>query len=179
MASFSGNSNITGYYNTFLGPGSGYYNTTGVYNTFVGYYSGHDNTTGSSNVFLGYAAGRYETGSNKLYIENSHSLSPLIYGDFDADFVTINGDLTVNGTIRVTNTVLVPDYVFEPGYRLRSLEEVKRFIDANGHLPEIPSAAEVAQQGLDMAGMQMRLLRKVEELTLYTMQQQEKIHRQQ
>jgi hypothetical protein len=68
--------------------------------------------------------------------------------------------------------------VFEPGYRLRSLKEVKGFIETNGHLPEIPSATEVAEQGLDMAAMQMRLLRKVEELTLYTMQQQEFIEQQ-
>jgi len=50
-------------------------------------------------VFLGYEAGYNETGSNTLYIENSSTSSPLIYGEFDTGDVTINGNLTVTGTV--------------------------------------------------------------------------------
>ncbi|NOX16652.1 MAG: tail fiber domain-containing protein, partial [Chlorobi bacterium] len=82
----------------FIGDNAGYNGTDLEYNVFVGYSAGK-NATGNSNVFVGYKAGFNETGSNKLYIENSNSTSPLIYGDFSSDDVTINGDLTVTGTI--------------------------------------------------------------------------------
>lgn len=65
-------------------------------NVLLGCQSGFSLTTGSSNVFIGYQSGYNETtGSNKLYIENSNSATPLIYGEFDNDFVTINGDLRI------------------------------------------------------------------------------------
>ena len=76
----------------------------------------------------------------------------------------------VNGT-----TLNVPDYVFEPSYQLRTLEEVDAFITEHRHLPDMPSQQEVAEAGLDMTDMQLRLLRKVEELTLYAVKQQETI----
>ncbi len=92
----SGYDNTTGRYNLFLGNYSGYNNTTGNYNSFLGYSSGYNNTTGSRNVFLGYYAGYNETGSNKLYIENSSSATPLIYGEFDNNILRFNGDVGIN-----------------------------------------------------------------------------------
>ena len=68
-------------------------------NTALGRNAGHYNVTGSGNVFIGYKAGRSETGSNKLYIDNSDTTSPLIKGDFANNTVTINGDLTTTGTV--------------------------------------------------------------------------------
>ena len=59
------------------------------------------------------------------------------------------------------------DYVFEEDYDLRTLEEVESYINTNGHLPDIPSAEEVAEQGIDVAEMDTKLLQKIEELTLY------------
>ena len=67
-------------------------------------------------------------------------------------------------------TLTVPDYVFEPDYALRPLSEVATFVETNRHLPDVPSAADIARQGLDMTDMQMTLLKKVEELTLYTLE---------
>jgi hypothetical protein len=64
----------------------------------------------------------------------------------------------------------VPDYVFAHDYALRPLSEVQAFIDENSHLPDVPSAAEIAAKGVDMTAMQMTLLKKVEELTLYTLE---------
>ncbi|MEM9885154.1 MAG: hypothetical protein AAF849_04620 [Bacteroidota bacterium] len=69
--------------------------------------------------------------------------------------------------VRVRGDVNLPDYVFEPDYELRSLEEVATYIDANGHLPEVPSAEQVEQEGLSLGDMDATLLKKIEELTLY------------
>jgi len=59
------------------------------------------------------------------------------------------------------------DFVFHPDYELPTLQEVERFIKANRHLPEIPSAREVESDGLDVGEMNKKLLQKIEELTLY------------
>ena len=59
------------------------------------------------------------------------------------------------------------DFVFEDNYNLMPLDEVKKFIDTNNHLPEIPSEKEVLAEGISVGTMQTKLLQKVEELTLY------------
>ncbi len=88
------------------------------------------------------------------------------------------GNVFVEQAVLVAGTELdVPDYVFEPDYELMPLDELESFVQENRHLPDVPSAKEVKSQGLDMTRMQLRLLRKVEELTLYTIQQQETIER--
>jgi hypothetical protein len=71
------------------------------------------------------------------------------------------------------------DYVFETDYDLPSLTSVEQFITTNKHLPNVPSAAEVKENGIDVAEMDEILLRKVEELTLYTIEQQKLIVKQQ
>jgi hypothetical protein len=84
--------------------------------------------------------------------------------------------LEVTDAIRVGGiTMTVPDYVFADDYKLMPLDEVKKFIAANRHLPDVPNEAEIKANGLDIAGFQMNLLRKVEELTLYTVSQDETI----
>ena len=103
----AGADNTNGSCNTFIGNLSGVANTTGYYNTFIGNQTGYLNTTGAGNVFLGYATGYTETGSNKLYIANSSTTTPLIYGEFDNQKLTVNGDINVvgpNGSLRFTNT---------------------------------------------------------------------------
>jgi len=86
------------------------------------------------------------------------------------------GEVNITGTLVVNNTALnVPDYVFADDYALRPLAEVQAFIDANSHLPEVPSAAEIATAGVDLTQMQMLHLRKIEELTLYTLEQEDRI----
>jgi hypothetical protein len=69
------------------------------------------------------------------------------------------------------------DYVFEPNFKLRSLSELAQYIKLNKHLPDIPSTAEVSQNGIDLAETQALLLQKVEELTLYVIEQNKKIER--
>lgn len=87
--------------------------------------------------------------------------------------------LDVNGTIH-TKEVKVdlnnwPDYVFNKEYSLQPLSEVKQYIDQNGHLPEMPSAKEVETDGLQLGQMNALLLKKIEELTLHVIRQQEEI----
>ncbi|WP_421876447.1 hypothetical protein [Marinoscillum sp.] len=80
--------------------------------------------------------------------------------------------LTVKGNIhaeevKVDLNVPGPDYVFEEDYDLLSLDEIKEYITVNKHLPEVPSAKEMETNGINLGEMNMLLLRKVEELTLY------------
>ena len=93
---FALNLNTEGDSNIAIGTRSLYSNDSGDYNVGYGVESLHDNTTGSYNIALGYRAGYNETGSNRLYIENSSSTSPLIYGEFDTDLLRINGTLDIN-----------------------------------------------------------------------------------
>ncbi len=85
--------------------------------------------------------------------------------------------LTVKGRIHTQEVrvdlqgSLVPDYVFAKEYSLKTLKDVKDFIDKNNHLPEIPSAQEIEKNGLMLAEMNMSLLKKIEELTLYAITQ--------
>lgn len=87
------------------------------------------------------------------------------------------------GNIRVTGgsfiddgaTLDVPDYVFEKQYKLMPLDELKAYIETAKHLPGVKSAKEVAEEGLNISQSQMALLEKVEELTLYTLQQEEQL----
>lgn len=99
--------------------------------------------------------------------------------------------LTVKGTIHSQevkvdlNGAVAPDYVFEkyftgfstvmPEYDLISLEDLETFVERNHHLPDIPSAAEMATDGVSLKEMNLLLLQKVEELTLYILQQQKEI----
>ncbi len=76
--------NTTGSYNTGTGMYSLNNNISGAYNTALGYAAGYSNITGEKNVFIGYQAGYFETDSNKLYISNSNTSTPLIKGDFSA-----------------------------------------------------------------------------------------------
>jgi hypothetical protein len=103
----AGAHNTTGIKNIFLGLASGVSNTTGSANTFLGYASGAFNFSGTSNVFLGCYAGINETGSERLYIANSDTNTPLIYGEFDNQVLTVNGDLNMfgpNGRLLMANT---------------------------------------------------------------------------
>ena len=87
--------------------------------------------------------------------------------------------LDVNGTIRAKEVKVESnwaDFVFKPDYQLRPLSEVAQFINANGHLPEIPTEKEVAQNGVSLGEMNAKLLQKVEELTLYLIEKDKKIN---
>ncbi len=85
--------------------------------------------------------------------------------------VTKTGELYVAGT-----QLNVPDYVFEDDYELRPLHELASYIEANGHLPGVLTAADRKRDGgINITRLPLQTLEKVEELTLYTLQQQEAI----
>ena len=81
------------------------------------------------------------------------------------------GILTEKVKVALVGTSDWADYVFEKNYELKSLEEVKAFIEKNKHLPGVPSAAELVEQGgIDLAKMDAKLMEKIEELTLYILE---------
>lgn len=83
----------------------------------------------------------------------------------------------VSEDFAVANTDEWADYVFKDGYELMDLEELEHFVKQNNHLPEIPSEAEVKKKGMyDLHKMNMLLLKKIEELTLYTIDQKKEIN---
>lgn len=86
----------TGSDNTAVGNNAGTSVNAGNRNTYLGTSAGQYNNGADGNIFLGFEAGKWENGSNKLFIENSSSSSPLIYGDFENDTVTIHGTFEVN-----------------------------------------------------------------------------------
>jgi len=193
----AGSSIDGGGYNTFLGFNSGLNHQGGNGNVFVGSNAGRDNLSGSRNIFIGRNAGAAETGSDKLFIDNSNTAEPLIYGDFSSNLFWITGNvgignqgddrslaaghkLSVKGKIaceevRVQPEAEWPDYVFGDDYELMTLPALKESIRQNHHLPNIPSAKTVSQEGIEVGEMQRKMIEKIEELTLYVISLQEQI----
>ncbi|MFN8297936.1 MAG: tail fiber domain-containing protein, partial [Chitinophagales bacterium] len=95
------NGNTTGAANVAVGREALYNNTTNSNNTVLGYQAGYL-VNGAGNVMLGYQAGYNETGANKLYIDNSNTGTPLIYGNFSTNSVTINDSL-ISKYYKMTN----------------------------------------------------------------------------
>jgi len=116
-------------------------------------------------------------GSEKMVISSA--------GDVAIGAQPVNGyKLTVNGGIYALDLRIKPDlsntadFVFEEGYDLMPLNEVKATIKKNHHLPGVPSAEDMVKNGVSVAEMQATLLKKIEELTLYMISQDEKIESQ-
>ncbi len=92
--------------------------------------------------------------------------------------------LTVLGTIHAKQvnidlSVPGPDYVFNKDYKLKSLTELNRYVAQNKHLPEIPSAKTMEKNGINVGDLNMKLLQKVEELTLYLIEKDKQVKQQQ
>ncbi len=154
--------------------------------------------TGDRNVLLGDQAGYNQTISDQLWIENTSSATPLIWGDFSSDQVKLNGKTGIgavstfptnpsyaNYKLFVTGGILTDevrvksnngsgswaDYVFAKDYRLKPLSEVETYINENGHLPNVPSAERVKEDGLALGEISKIQQEKIEELTLYIIEQ--------
>jgi hypothetical protein len=94
----------------------------------------------------------------------------------NTNYVPSGYQLAINGSAIATSMTVKlyaswPDYVFKKDYQLPTLTDVKTYIDQNQHLPEIPSEADVAKNGLNLGEINKLLLKKVEELTLYLIEQ--------
>lgn len=110
---------------------------------------------------------------------NTETMRILANGNIGVGISSPTSKFEVNGIIRAKKVIVTqstwPDYVFETSYKLPSLESVSSFIKANKHLPEMPSASAIEKDGQDVGDIQKLLLKKVEELTLYVIEQQKEI----
>ncbi len=101
------------------------------------------------------------------------------------ELLTVKGKIHTQEVIVDLNGAVAPDFVFEkyytsfsnlnPTYKFSTLYEIESFIKKNYHLPKIPSAQEIEENGLSLKEMNLLLLEKIEELTLFTIQQQKEI----
>ena len=105
------------------------------------------------------------------------NIAEFRFGNTTKVFINSAGVLQADSGVKIKSwSMEVPDYVFDANrYRLTGLDEVERFIKEKGHLPEIPAAAELKENGMDLAEMNLRLLKKVEELTMYAIDQDKRI----
>jgi hypothetical protein len=116
--------------------------------------------------------------ANTLFI-NANTNKPVAIGTFSpaAGYMLSVDGKVIAEEMRVQLTTAWPDYVFEDSYELMPLQKVNDEIKRLGHLPGIPSADQIESDGLDMGDMQKRMMEKIEELTLYLIDQQKEIER--
>ena len=125
--------------------------------------------------------GIYVYGNGNLEISTSNKKRMIVTGSGNVGIGTIapNEKFEVNGKIRAKEIKVEnnnwPDYIFESSYKLRPLSQVEYFIKSNGRLPEMPSAREVKENGLEVGANQAMLLKKIEELTLYIIEQEKQM----
>lgn len=102
-------------------------------------------------------------------------------GNVGIGIINPTSKLDVDGKVRAeeikVEVVNPPDYVFADNYSLNGLSDVEQYIRNNKHLPDVPSAGEMLDEGIDLGEMNMRLLKKIEELTLYLIEQNKRIEK--
>ena len=133
----------------------------------------------SSNVGNGYTLWLSSFRGMKFFTGGKPQFAILYSGNVGIGTVSPTAKLDVNGTIRSKEVKIEAtgwsDFVFDKNYQLPTLSEVESHISQHKHLPDIPSQAEVIEQGINVGEMQAKLLQKIEELTLYVIQQDKKI----
>jgi len=135
---------------------------------------------------INYEPGGDYSYATKIYLsgnftENCKSIA-VLQNDVESFVVLGNGIVKVNNTlyakavkVRPNPMIGWPDNVFEPNYNLLPLKELEQYILKNKHLPEVPTQNEISKDGMDAYEMNAILLKKVEELTLYVIEQQKQI----
>lgn len=126
----------------------------------------YENFNNSTSKIITFKEGRVgigdlTNGSNEITMTGDHKLF-------------VSGGITAE-EVKVKLKTAWSDYVFFPDYQLKSLAEVESFIKQNGHLPEVPNAKTVEENGIELGEMNALLLRKIEELTLYILEQEKRI----
>ncbi|WP_192350277.1 hypothetical protein [Algoriphagus sp. Y33] len=143
--------------------------------------SNNDNGPSAVMSFDARSSGSFVSNRNvflwRNYTNNLMVLGPT--GNLGIGVSSPSQKLEVNGTIKTKEVNVTatgwPDYVFRPGYQRMPLSELEAFIKKNGHLPDVPTEAEVMENGVNLAEMNVKLLEKVEELTLYVIELEKKI----
>jgi len=98
-----------------------------------------------------------------------------LYGSNGEEVFRVYGSGLVEAKKVVVSHTIWADYVFEDEYNLLPLDELEEYIEENGHLPNVPTTAEVQANGMELGEMDVLLLEKVEELTLYMLQMEKKV----
>ena len=107
----AGNENYDASDNVFIGTFAGYSNESGAQNVYLGTNAGYSNAIGNKNIFIGDHAGENAYVSGKLIIDNSNTVTPLIYGDFDANNITINGTFNTTGNASINKTWIADESI--------------------------------------------------------------------
>ncbi len=168
--SFTGNQTISGQLNVT----NSFYTSTGVI------YVRPQNSTAEGGEIRLLGAGS----NNTWYVDNAGGRLRMHHGGISYFDLAANGNLglgthtpdyklDVNGAVRAKEFFVETgwsDFVFEKDYELPTLEEVEEHIEEHGHLPGVPSAAEIQENGLEMGQAQTFLMQKIEELTLYVLE---------
>ena len=137
---------------------------------------------------------RFEIDTRRAYAGGARSKSGILSGDLDfavhrkaaigvvnmneripSDYMLVVGGKILAEEVRIKAIKDWADYVFAPNYRLQALPQVEAFIRTHHHLPGIPTAVEVEQNGVALGELQAKLLLKIEELTLYLIEQNKTI----
>jgi len=137
-----------------------------------------DNAAGNLRIFREDFASFPNGGANGAVLMTIQNNGNVAIGRPEAPSgykLAVAGKIITEGVKVRTQAKGWPDYVFEPTYELPKLETVAAYVKENKHLPEIPSATEVEKEGIDLAEMNAKLLKKVEELTLYLIEQNKRI----
>jgi len=124
-----------------------------------------DNNLSSSKLLM-------VTGSGSHYIQNGN----LSIGTTDSKGyrLAVAGNMIAE-SVKVKLQGVWPDFVFSKSYKLPTLQETEKHVKENGHLPGIPSAAEVQANGIDLGDMNAKLLEKIEELTLHLIEKNKEL----
>jgi len=181
VISIDENQNVTTYFNgknlgtqSFLIAESNYWAIGGK---FLSYYGSH--FKGSMDEFMIFNRPIIDEEVTSLYNSSKpydiSDFAPMVFHNegkigigtpYPDELLTVDGEIH-GKELKIDSSVPVPDYVFEKNYELMDLTSLEKYIQENGHLPDIPSAGDIERDRLDLEQMDMRLLRKIEELTLY------------
>ena len=135
-------------------------------------------STGKLTFWCGGGVGYTTLFSGGLYAKDKVTIGSLSYQSTTAKLI-VKGNSLIEGKI-IANEVEIKqnvwaDFVFKENYKLKSLYDLEEFINENGHLPDIPSEEEVKKDGISVGEINAKLLQKVEELTLYMIEQNKKM----